>query len=434
MTLYLDRSPLDRCVLKKHLASIYEAAPRLVVVDLDISPALWILQVLQALTTATATAQAEAKNQERCEHDMYALIQKNGKKTILMQPFDIPQKSELVALRDQRDHHAEWKKMEDKGVRFGHGELPIGHGIVNETSARHDSLSRVALCRAGEINKEKGDAGIDGSVNAKVLGACQPQKEGPIRLDFRQCIKVVELSEPGSASLKETSNVARLCKPGDKLSEPRSASLKETLHDKVVFFGARYGEQDRFLTLREEMYGVELHALGYASGVNGEGIIVVERRITGRLSSVALDLLVAFLFGTLITHIWRQYFALHGRGRPEFDRERAFGHIILLGLLFFALVYVCLWASLILLTDHGIWVSPVPIAIGMLIESFTVGSLMEALRIIGPGNRGKSFMYFFWREWMDAAPGAKAMILFRRLVWLLVVVVGAGGLILFKES
>lgn len=37
---YLERSPLNRCVLLSHVKEIYDSAPSLVVIDLDLSPAL----------------------------------------------------------------------------------------------------------------------------------------------------------------------------------------------------------------------------------------------------------------------------------------------------------------------------------------------------------------------------------------------------------
>lgn len=423
---YLDRSPLDRCVLKEHLASIYEADPRLVVVDLDVSPALWIEQ----------SASIEKDNQKTCEDDLYKRIQEHGKKTILMLPFAIL-KSELEAntLGKQR----EWmSSMHKKGVRFGRGELLVEHGIVNEASMSPCSLSRVAL-QPVAISEEKCNTEIDGSV-AKVLCACQSQKQKVRRivLNFRKEIKLVELSEPGSASLKETQG-------------------------KVVFFGARYGEQDRFLTLRDEMYGMDLHALGYASGINGQGIDFLDDQV-GHILKFVIELAIAFVFGTLITYIWRRYFELH-RSESKSKQESAFLQVLWLGLWFFVLLYGCLVGSLFLLTRSGVWLSPVPIAIGMLIESFAVGSVMEALRrgpaseaigsplvttqvtervdqglsvVIqiatvpvstlpksGPINDEKSLKNFFWYDWRDDLRGFEPppglMILLRRLMWSAVV-------------
>jgi CHASE2 domain len=442
---YLNRSPLDRCELKKHLGLIYGSQPRLVVVDIDLSPALWIQQ----------TASIEASEQNRCEEALHSLIKSNGGKTVLMQPFALPQ-LELAALKRQLEKQQQWMtKMKNAGVVFGDGMLPVERGIVYQTLDSPDNLSRVALCRTGQINKEKRDAGVDELVNQKLLDLCQPQQARPISLDFRQRIKRVALSEPPGASIQTMSPLAK---------------------DKVVFFGAHYGEQDRFLTLREEMHGVDLHALGYASGVNGQGINMLRER-WDHAFKFFIDLVIAFAFGTLIAHFWRQYFKNHG-SHSNLVQERAFLHILGLGAVFLILLFGCLWVSQWLLTSSGIWLSPVPIAIGMLIESFSVGSLMEALeaihrppmRLAMPGpplltiqatgkataglgvasqnamvptdenlhssGHAKSLKNFFWYDWWNqlkgSEPGAGLLILLRRVTWSAILGY-AGWLIAFKE-
>jgi hypothetical protein len=37
-SLYLERSPPDHCLIRHHLSQIYERKPKLVVIDLDLSP------------------------------------------------------------------------------------------------------------------------------------------------------------------------------------------------------------------------------------------------------------------------------------------------------------------------------------------------------------------------------------------------------------
>lgn len=413
---YLNRSPLDRCMLEKHFALVYSAGPRLVVVDIDLSPALWIEQAAPT-ESANQAPLTEAGSQKGCQDRLYKLIQENGSKTVLILPFALPP-LELAMLTQQLQAQKEWmKKMKHALVEFGDSELPVERGIVYETLASPDSLSRVALCRAGKINQEKRDAGLDGSVNKKLLGACQPQKakekEKSIFLDFQQRIKLVELSKPEAASVD---------------------AMHPYVYDKVVFFGAHYGQQDRFLTLREEMYGVDLHALGFASGVNGQGINMLKEHWDHLLKFV-IDLFVAFIFGTLITYFWRRYFELHA-DLSRSRQERAYVEVISLGLCFLLLLFGCLWVSQRLLMSFGIWLSPTPIAVGMLIESFSVSSLKEALRKPGSRNQGKSFKNFFLYEWRDELkcfdPSAGLWILLRRLMW--TIVIGyALWLILIKE-
>src|SRR6266446_558611 len=75
---YSARSPLNRCQLCYDLEKLYEVRPKLLVIDLDLSPALWLMR-----PDSTDPKQAQ------CQRDLYSLIKKYGAKTVLMSPFSV---------------------------------------------------------------------------------------------------------------------------------------------------------------------------------------------------------------------------------------------------------------------------------------------------------------------------------------------------------
>lgn len=186
---YLERSPLSRCQLKEDLKVVYELIaasgsashrPRLVVIDVDISPVLWLIR---------KRGEPEADKEFDCQKELYKLIaaySKTGSKekvsknlvhTVLMTPFDISADSvddavdgverktccaadfsdvkqlpdadippgsakELSFWKNQRDT---WKAdMEACGTRFGQAQLPLDYGLTIKHYCDPRSLARVA--------------------------------------------------------------------------------------------------------------------------------------------------------------------------------------------------------------------------------------------------------------------------------------------------
>ncbi|NJO13095.1 MAG: hypothetical protein HC872_06100 [Gammaproteobacteria bacterium] len=135
----------------------------------------------------------------------------------------------------------------------------------------------------------------------------------------------------------------------------------------MIFFGAGYGAGDVFLTPLGELYGVEVHAAAYLS----DGLS------HNRLIDFVLDLFIAFSFGFVIASFWGKYFA-HRFSYDAYVRQSAPLSIILLILTVAAMVVAFVIASLFMLVYFGIWLSPIPLAIGMIIDSFVSGSVERA--------------------------------------------------------
>src|SRR5438132_8473473 len=77
---YSARAPLDRCALHRDLARMYAARPRLLVVDIDLAPALWLMN----------PSRQDPSDQKGCEERLYRLLEEHAAKTrtVLVAPFE----------------------------------------------------------------------------------------------------------------------------------------------------------------------------------------------------------------------------------------------------------------------------------------------------------------------------------------------------------
>ena len=93
------------------------------------------------------------------------------------------------------------------------------------------------------------------------------------------------------------------------------------------------------------------------------------------------------------------------------------------------------FVSLLLLARFGIWASPIPMAVGMLVESFVSGSVAQGIRtadaIKGVGKpprrsfRESAKMFFggdFYLLWKKPKPWSATLVAFRLVVWMAVVI------------
>jgi hypothetical protein len=121
-----------------------------------------------------------------------------------------------------------------------------------------------------------------------------------------------------------------------------------------------------FLTAVGEIYGVEAHAAGYASDTVKDHHIV----------DFWLDFTIALIFSLAIAFFWRKYFDARLSDNAV-TRELAKIWVIGLVVSVLALVIVLSIFSLLLLRV-GVWLSPIPVAIGMMFDSFVSGSVDQA--------------------------------------------------------
>lgn len=360
-----EKTPLNRALLTRYLGAIYGTRddpyldvppdsdepnrtvltkPDIVVVDLDISPALRSL--LDKTTACTEAPPPEGKvfpeeALERDEAALYDLIETRARgpnpvTTVLLKPFDADDKQ----LACWRKRWQAWMESDTDHVVFGNGDVPVRYGVHAELSEEPESLVRVVESKA------------TGRPLAAVHG------EHARRLDPRQLLKGVQI-----LPISEFPRAALTTELTAQLNE----TAKQNPHKKrVVFFGGAYGTDDLFLSAVGEIYGVEAHAAGYVSdSVDSHHVI-----------DFVLDFLIAMLFSLAIAFFWRKYFDARLSDNAV---TRELAKVWIIGLVFcvLCLVIILSFISLLMLT-RGIWLSPIPLAVGMMFDSFVSGSVDQA--------------------------------------------------------
>lgn len=350
-TRYRERSPLSRCALYDDLLPLYEAKPDLVAIDIDISPAIWTLSPRKLKDSSTRGQPANPANvnpwqsEIECEKQLYCLIESAALNwettTVIMTPFDVSTSaSDLGQLKN------DWqKRMETAGVKFGHAHLPVEYGLVIK---RHtDPESFVGRARIATLSAHQS----------------QQHEKKTDHIDPRQYARVKPIL---------ISDLDKMPNAKDYLSEvlgKTKAFDASKAPPRVAFFGAAYGKDDLFMTPIGEVYGVEAQAASYLS----EGLSEHKGR------DFLVDIALAIGFGIWIAYCWSGYFnarfSNNARHRQLARLWIIIGLIPGVGLMIFGVTAI----SLVLLAYFGIWASPIPIAVGMLFDSFVSGSIDQAV-------------------------------------------------------
>jgi uncharacterized membrane protein (DUF485 family) len=446
---YSERTPLDRCELRDDIRVLYAAHPEVLAIDIELSPA----------------PELRSRQEEiECEKELYALIKgqdRNVTRTVLMTPTR-PLNARLL------EKQCEWQAgMQMSGVLFGRPDLPVNNGMTLEHYDDERSFG-VAVRRAREKRPlpEQTRENLD-----TLLRECTSKPEPRESSDhsdrinpllYASSICPVPLKAPTSDQkepAREDGKRARtLCLVSGAADAEAafSARLNVAFPDKqprVVFFGAGYGEDDVFLTPLGWLYGVEIHAAAYLSHFHP----ISEKE----WMNLAGDILIAFVLSFSISFFWQRYF----RGRLSVrarDRQLAAGYVIALLVVFTGLVILTCILSFFAMRLSGLWLSPVPIAIGMLLDAFMLGSVHAAIhacheqvnaavktlqetppesldavasKIVKQGrppapSLADSIKCFFVADWLrlfrTGQYGAGALIFIRRAMWLVVVGAAVG--------
>lgn len=329
---YLERTPLNRCELKKDLEAIYNlpVPPELLVVDLDLSPALQAKPLDIPNTIAT----------EECDAQLMLLLwQLHKTKTVLMAPL------EMEDIKAQKDI-TQWREALEGYVSFADPTIRVRYGLVNAIECNPESLAAVAF----ENYRDK-PARLKNCLS-KQSNESPPKKESIPRLDispgqYFSGLRAVSLSTLPS---RTPYNQCVAC-PGNKAPFILP----------VVFFGSSFGDSDTYLTPLGTMYGVEVHAAAFMS--------LLQPTTRNDWLAFALDVALGLVMGSLIAFSWRRYFSLRFSS-SAFDRQWAPWQILILAGGFSVVVLLLTIASFWLLRFFSLWLSPIPIALGMLIESF----------------------------------------------------------------
>lgn len=354
---YFGQSPLPRCQLLKDLSKLYAQNPKTVALDFDLSPTIYFQK--------TGTNSQEGK----CEAEITTLLGNNAERTILITPFPVEEASFAPAKQ-------QW--MQDlcaKGMTFAEPYLNRGWGgvvydqTISPYSMANAVASRVASPAAGnEVEHpeaslcDKLKTGKEGAATT-INGYLTGQWESPQWLEHEAHPKLLNFAAlTGNTRFLgwESGNDHG---PGD-------------LTGKHVFFGAKYGVDDRLPTPIGERYGVDLHAAAAHSllkPIDGLPDIV----------GLAVDLCIGLFFACFVSFFWTAHFDAvagirHKRLSPLANRALAPVWLTAFVIVYFLLICLAAGISFWLLTHLGLWLAPIPIAIGMFVDGFMTGGVEHA--------------------------------------------------------
>lgn len=336
---YEGKSPLDRCQLADDLAPILKN-PNIetVAVDLYLAPRY-----------------SRQQRDLECQAALDTLVRSHIRKLILVVGPD----------------DGEWARKLGPDARLASPDLQAPLGIVMDhfVEARSPGLGTMLALSICGASPRNGLNPPDFCAHAVRNGGARFEHDGEAGYE-RNAISLRALRElnHGGTPL----NIRDTClQPG-----------AEDCGIRHVLIGAGFSGDDRHLTSAGRWPGVRIHA----------AIAAQPRSHTphhwGFIADVALGALV---IGPLVQLTWRRYFEQRlgqYRSTARWFRHQRLAYVYLLLLAFWLLLLVgaLFVLSLYLYARFQFWISPVPMALGMAIESLVTGSVHTALHLLEHGR------------------------------------------------
>jgi CHASE2 domain-containing sensor protein len=370
---FKERSPLDRSELARLLEGIREQAPKLLVVDLDLSP-----------------GPAPTADEERAQAALDEVLKAYAPDQLLL-ATPLPARSYQLAQRRLHWMHG----LCGAGVRFAHTTLLHSGSHVLRYDPTLPSLGPLAARMAGvqaddriaepepcelvaeqmrEIERGQAQAlGRDSEqAGPRTLGAAyflqapasvayyvdnqQARQLAPINFGYERFVRRHCLSSAAA---------------DDDCAQPADGAFK----DQVVFLGGAWGQEDIHPTPLGRREGVMLHAAAFHS----EQVPVSNRyRPLATAAEFVLGLIVAFVLGS----VWSGYFrALYGQPQTLQRIAARYAYAGLATLLVLGVLWVIAQSSGWLM-QHGVWLDPLPLLGVLLLKTlFTARKTeLEAVR------------------------------------------------------
>lgn len=329
------RSPLKRDEIHRILTEIYETRPGLLVIDLDLAPA-----------DATILSEEEEQMEREIARLIAAKSGPEGTATVLLSPMPVTHRAWSERRQQWRD---DLEQSKDARISFGHGGIPERFGMTNRFFADDESLYAAASRGAGY----PGDFSRASSALSRNTGIIDPRvyltKLDPVSVTRPKGDEVEALSCRIHRAFREECG-----KPGPEQSK------------RIVYFGAAFGEDDLFATPFGRLYGVEVHAAAFATGRESKHWV--------HALGIAIDFVVGFFLGLLITKAWKNYVEWRMHPNPEISAVAGIVAFRLMVLLAVALGAMTVLAGFAM-AWKGVWISPIPIAIGMFVEAWVIGPI-----------------------------------------------------------
>jgi hypothetical protein len=341
---YRQRSPLGRCELEKDLRAIYDLYPQLLVIDLDLSPAL--------LDDPYDPAHSENDGAlMRCEEKLLGLLMqhRDATQTVLIAPLAMVDK---IGKKGQDD----WRTKLEPYVTFANDPtISIKYGMANEIECNRDSLAATAFEKyPHKYDRYPRKVGVPRDcLDENVTG------ENKAKLTINPGHYFSGLLPVSVSKLPSRCTDTKTCQP-----------LNRALRLPVLFLGASFGDNDTFLTPLGTMYGVDVHAAAFMS--------LLQPTTHDKVVAFFLDVLIGLAMGGTIAWCWQRYFNLRFSASAA-ERQAAPWLILVVSFLMIVALLLLTWASFVLLRTWNIWLSPIPIAIGMLFESFFNSAVSAAV-------------------------------------------------------
>jgi CHASE2 domain-containing sensor protein len=339
-TAFGQASPLDRTKLAAMLGKLANEKPRMLVIDLDLSP--------------------EGPGQAMLDEALLKMAQQ-GTQLLLATPF--PVYSETL-------FQAKFAWMQQlcgkKNIRFADTRLPVTQGVNLRYFTGRNALGDIAHAwkddSAPPAEQWPCDGVLIGENRAGFLDANMQQDEIETRLSSQYPDQV----HLDPATLRRTLATVRDIEKdtGGVLSAPAALGLA----GRTVFLGGDYSGADRFQTIARStpVPGVVVHAAAY----NGARLNL--ERITP-LEAIAVDILIGTLAGLMFHFTWGRHngsqHRLAAAGRQGWSlyltaRLWLAVNFILLALFIWAILQSASW-----LLDRHLWSNPAPMVLGIFIKS-----------------------------------------------------------------
>jgi CHASE2 domain-containing sensor protein len=344
-----QRSPLDRGVLTELLERIFAPGPRLVVIDLDLSP-------------------AQISDPDELDRllDVYAA------RTVLVTP---------VPTRTLRASKHEWMRQRcQAGIRFGLPDVVYSAGTVLRYGSWAPTIANVAH-----------SAVAGGGDRTPASPPCVEIGEQGRKPDEVRFLSPLAPPVPGSTAPINFRAFMDVLQPSDRIFLRRPddlGALAGRLRDRVVFLGGTYGVSDKHVTPEGVLDGVLVHAAAFYSRHRP-----IEHAQTW---SYVFELMVGVSLSYLFHATWGWYrlFA-PGAARDPISFARA--ALALTGNL--ALVAFCVLAAFavsVAMLAVRTWLSPVPLILCIFVKTVTgYGSLPHAHAAPGDDTWwGRCLFYF----------------------------------------
>ena len=364
---FRERSPLDRGELARLLAEIRAASPRLLVVDLDLSP-------------GPAPTAGETEAQSALDDALKAFA---PNRLLLATP--LPARSYDLALSRLRWMH----ELCGAGARFAHTALFHSGSHVLRYDPTLPSLGPLAARMAAvqkddriaepepcelvaeqvrDIERGEGEtlAQADEAARPRTLGAAYFLQAPPGAAYYIDNEQARQLAPINFGYERFVRRYCLSAAAGDDCAAFADAALQ----DQVVFLGGAWGQEDIHPTPAGRREGVTLHAATFHS----EQVPVSSRfRPLATAAEFVLGLIVAFVLGS----VWSGYFrALYGEPQTLQRITARYAYAGLATVLVLGTLWVIAQSSGWLM-QHGIWLDPLPLLGVLLLKTLFTARKVE---------------------------------------------------------